>query len=238
MSAVVTCRGLDAGYGALRVVRDLDVGIDAGTMTCLIGPNGAGKTTLLHTLAGFLPPLGGEITVKGTLRKRDSVERAVRDGLLLVPDDRCLFSSLTVAEHLALAQRRQGRSEREIVDYFPQLEARLQIPAGKLSGGEQQMLAIGRALSLRPSVLMIDELSMGLAPIVVERLLDTLARVAADGTAVLFVEQHVRLALQAAERALVLVHGQLVLDCEPQVLLDDPQLLEDAYLGEAAPIGS
>lgn len=238
MSAVVTCRGLDAGYGTLRVVRDLDIGIDAGTMTCLIGPNGAGKTTLLHTLAGFLPPLGGEITVKGTLRKRDSVERAVRDGLLLVPDDRCLFSSLTVAEHLALARRRQGRSEREIVDYFPQLEARLQIPAGKLSGGEQQMLAIGRALSLRPSVLMIDELSMGLAPIVVERLLDTLARVVADGTAVLFVEQHVRLALQAAERALVLVHGRLVLDCDPQVLLEDPGLLEDAYLGDADPIGS
>jgi branched-chain amino acid transport system ATP-binding protein len=231
VTAVLRCDGLDAGYRTLKVVRDLALTIEPGELVALLGPNGAGKTTLLHTIAGFLPPLGGDLALRGTRRHKPTVERAVRDGILLVPDDRCLFASLTVQEHLALARRRGGRTEREVLGYFPPLEARLHTPAGSLSGGEQQMLAIGRALTLRPSLLLIDELSMGLAPIIVERLLATLRAVTTEGTAVLFVEQHVRLALEAADRALVLVHGTLALDCHPQALLDDPTVLERAYLG-------
>jgi branched-chain amino acid transport system ATP-binding protein len=154
-----------------------------------------------------------------------------RKGLVLVPDDRALFTTLTVRENLALAGRRGGPSEADVLDFFPGLRERLKVAAGMLSGGEQQMLAIGRALMQRPDVLLIDELSMGLAPMTVQRLMPVVARVARDtGACVVLVEQHVPLALGVADRALVLVHGRTAVTDTARNLLADPARLENAYL--------
>jgi branched-chain amino acid transport system ATP-binding protein len=235
MTSVLRCEGLDAGYGDTSVVRGFDFELEAGEVVALLGPNGAGKTTILLSLAGLLPSLGGSTWCRGHDVTTLGAAKVSRRGLVLVPDDRSLFTTLTVRENLSLARRRDGPSEGDVLAYFPQLRDRLRVPAGALSGGEQQMLAIGRALMQRPQVLLIDELSMGLAPIVVERLLPVLRQVATDtGAGVLFVEQHVGLALGTADRAVVLVHGRTVLTDSAASLLADPARLEQAYLSGLA----
>ena len=237
MNAVLTCEGLAAGYTKGRpVVRAFDLEVSPGEVVALLGPNGAGKTTVLLTLAGLLPGLGGTILLGGQ-RVRPGRARAVaRSGLVLVPDDRSLFTQLTVRDNLTLARRRRGSTVDDVLDFFPALGKRLKVAAGMLSGGEQQMLALGRALIQDPRVLLIDELSMGLAPVIVEELLPTVRRMADDtGAAVVLVEQHVRLALDLADRAVVLVHGETVLSGPAARLTADPALLERAYLGEPEP---
>ncbi|GAC81712.1 amino acid/amide ABC transporter ATP-binding protein 2, HAAT family [Gordonia malaquae] len=242
---VLACESLDCGYFQDNpCVRGVDLTIDEGQVVALLGPNGAGKTTLLETLAGLVPRIGGTVSVTGTPVRSGDARRAVRAGMVLVPDDRALFKNLTTEQNLALAvpqrtigglvsnRRSVAEGVAQTVSRFPALEKRLTVKAGQLSGGEQQMLAISRALLQRPKVLLIDELSMGLAPVIVESILPVLREVAAsDGTAVVLVEQHVRLALDVADRALVLVHGDIVIDESAASLAADPGRLEKAYLG-------
>ena len=236
MSPVLTCSGLDAGYVAGRpVLRNVDISLEAGTVLALLGPNGAGKTTLLLTIAGLQPPLAGHIGLGGAPVRSGSPRAAVKAGLVLVPDDRSLFKGLTVAENLKLASRRGATTMEMIFDYFPDLKRRVKLTAGNLSGGEQQMLAIGRALMQNPKVLLVDELSMGLAPVVVESLLPVIRRVVDEtGAACVMVEQHVMLALEIADTAIVLAHGDIALQGDAKELAADEARIERAYLGRSA----
>ena len=235
MSALLTCSGVDAGYVPGRpVVRNVDISLEAGTVLALLGPNGAGKTTLLLTIAGLQAPLAGHIVLGGVPMRPGSPRAAVKAGLVLVPDDRSLFKGLTVAENLKLASRRGATTIETIFGYFPDLKRRMKITAGNLSGGEQQMLAIGRALMQDPKVLLVDELSMGLAPVIVESLLPVIRRVADEtGAACVIVEQHVMLALQIADTAMVLAHGDVALHGDAKELAADEARIERAYLGRA-----
>ncbi|WP_326818580.1 ATP-binding cassette domain-containing protein [Streptomyces sp. NBC_01762] len=234
--ALLMCEGLEAGYTKGQpVVRGFDLRLRPGEVTALLGPNGAGKTTLLLTLAGLLPSLGGALSLGGESVRGGRAREMARRGLVLVPDDRALFTQLTVRDNLTLARRRGGSTLEQVLDYFPALGKRLGVAAGLLSGGEQQMLALGRALIQDPRVLLVDELSMGLAPVIVEELLPVVRRIAdATGAAVVLVEQHVQLALEVADQAAVMVHGDLVLSGPAAQFATDPGLLERTYLGEQA----
>jgi branched-chain amino acid transport system ATP-binding protein len=231
---LLACRALEGGYGPVNVLRPFDLEAAPGTVVAVLGPNGAGKTTLLATMAGLLPAQGGEVRVGGRALKRGRPVAASQAGLVLVPDDRSLFTTLSVKENLKAARGRRGSGFDRVLELFPSLEARWDVHAGALSGGEQQMLAMARALVQDPKVLLIDEMSMGLAPIVVERILPLVRRVADEtGAVVVLVEQHVGLALEVADEALVLVHGEVVLRRPAAELRDDTALLEAAYLGDA-----
>jgi branched-chain amino acid transport system ATP-binding protein len=237
----LTIRNLSTGYQPQRpCVRDIDLGVAEGTITCLLGPNGAGKTTLLLSLAGLLPRFGGEVIVDGLDVVAGRARETVRSGMVLVPDDRALFRELSTTDNIRLAvrdRRRRSGAVDEVLEYFPALEKRLRVAAGRLSGGEQQMLAIARAILQRPKVLLIDELSMGLAPVIVDEILSVLRRLVEDrGMSVLLVEQHVRLALDIADRAAVLVHGSVVLSEAAATLAADPGRIEHAYLGSGRDI--
>jgi branched-chain amino acid transport system ATP-binding protein len=231
VSAVLTCRGVSAGYGELTVARDVDFEMPAGRVLALLGPNGAGKTTLLATMAGLLPRVAGEVMVDGVAVPNGKPAAANRAGVVLVPDDRALFTKLTVAENLRAALAR-GQSYDDVVELFPALRRRWKLHAGALSGGEQQMLAMARALVQRPRVLLIDEMSMGLAPVVVEGLLPVVRRIADETNAVVvMVEQHVHLALEVADDAMVMAHGEIRLHGAAHEVAEDATALEAVYLG-------
>jgi branched-chain amino acid transport system ATP-binding protein len=228
-------RGVDAGYDGLPVVRELDLHVGPGEVVAMLGPNGAGKTTTLATIAGLLAPLSGEISFAGDPVGGVAAHKLARRGISLVPEGRALFFGLTVREHLRLAGGRRGIAQGRLFELFPELEKCLSRKAGVLSGGEQQMLAVGRGLISRPRLLLVDEMSLGLAPVIVERMLPLLRTIAAEyGTAVLFVEQHVALALEVADRAYVLNHGRVVLEGAAAELRERRELLRSSYLGEAA----
>jgi branched-chain amino acid transport system ATP-binding protein len=234
MSApLLSCRDVCAGYGGVPVVRDFNLEADSGSVVAILGPNGAGKTTLMLSLAGLLPTLGGEVRIGGELVPHGRAAAANHAGLVCIPDDRALFTTLTVRENIAAAIGRRGVPTAEVHDMFPALAARWNTRAGALSGGEQQMLAVARAMVQRPKVLLIDEMSMGLAPVLVERLLPVVRQLADNtGAVVLLVEQHVHLALDVADHAVVLVHGQVAFEASTAALADDPSRLEMAYRGE------
>lgn len=236
---ILECRELTTGYSSQSpCVREIDLDLRAGEITCLLGPNGAGKTTTLITLAGLLPRMHGSVRLGGEELASGAPRATVRAGMVLVPDDRALFRQLSTEQNLRLAVRERSRRRgcvEEALEYFPALRKRLGVDAGRLSGGEQQMLAIGRAILQRPKVLLIDELSMGLAPVIVEEILAVIADLARQRQmAVMLVEQHVHLALGVADRAQVLVHGRIADRGDAADFRADPERIERAYLGAGA----
>jgi len=232
MSARLECAGLTGGRGTITAFRDVDLAVEAGTMHAILGPNGAGKTTLLLTLAGLLPAQDGTIAVDGTRVRTGRATEASGAGIVLVPDNRELFKTLTVEENLRVPARHDAEALRSMFELFPALEMRRELLVGALSGGEQQMLAMARALIQRPKVLLVDELSMGLAPVIVERLFAAIRKVATDNKcAVLFVEQYIHVALQVADFASVLNRGSVVLSGAAGELAAESERLEHAYLG-------
>jgi branched-chain amino acid transport system ATP-binding protein len=231
---VLECRGLDVGYGKLTVARDITFSLEPKRVLTILGPNGAGKTTLLMTLAGFLAPRSGAIVLHGQVVKGSSPRRMNQSGLVLVPDFRALFTELTPVQNLKLAAPR-GADLEPVLDLFPALVRRAKLRVADLSGGEQQMLAIARALVQSPRLLLIDEMSMGLAPVAVEGLMPVIRRVADERDAsVIMVEQHVQLALEVADEALVLVHGNVALSGSAESFRNDLSAVEAAYMGGRA----
>ena len=228
---------LVAGHDGVPAVRDLTLNVEAGEVVALLGPNGAGKSTTLWTIAGALPIISGSVEVLGQPVGDRSMSQIARSGLALVPEDRGLFYQLTVMENLRVrrGRRSSGISLDQIFDYLPKLRTLGERRCGFLSGGEQQMLALGCALISNPRALMIDEMSLGLAPIIVERLLPIVRQLAKDlEMAVLLVEQHVHSALGVADRGYVLAHGELVLTGSAAELMASREVVEASYLGTVA----
>ena len=227
--------GMSAGYNGSPVVRDITLTVGEGEIVALLGANGAGKTTTLSAIAGLIKPLGGTISLGGVSIVGKSAHKLAREGVSLVPEDRALFHELTTRENLRIAGARgkSKQSEEQILELLPELRKCITRKAGLLSGGEQQMLAVGRALVSSPRLLIVDEMSLGLAPVVVERLLPVLRDVAATlGTAVLVVEQHVALAMEVASRAYVLAHGRLTLEGTTAELAKNQALITASYFGD------
>lgn len=229
-SVVLEARGLTAGYGGGPAVNDIDLVVREGEVVTLLGANGAGKTTTLLTLAGELTPMAGTVVVDGDSRRRRLHHRA-RHGLGLLTEERCVFMQLTGWQNLKLGR---GRPD-EALTRFPELEPHLDKKAGLLSGGQQQMLALARVLAAKPRVLLADELSLGLAPLVVERLLRAVREAADEGVAVVLVEQHVRQALAVADTVHVLRRGRIVLSGAAADLRADPEALSKHYLSGETP---
>ena len=226
---------LEVSYGGIRAVKGIDLAIEPGELVCLIGANGAGKTTTLRAITGLVPPAGGRIRYDGEDITGWRVHRIARRGLALVPEGRGVFAQLTIEENLAMgAYARKDDVSADLeraFTLFPRLKERRRQTAGTLSGGEQQMLAIARALMSRPKLLLLDEPSMGLAPLMVEKIFDVIRAIAAEGVTMLLVEQNARLALEVSRRAYVLEGGLVALSGEAGTLLHDPRIRE-AYLGE------
>jgi branched-chain amino acid transport system ATP-binding protein len=230
-------KGLEVRYGGIRAVKGIDLAVGEGELVCLIGANGAGKTSALKAICG-LHARGGKVTYAGQSLEGLPVFELPRRGLVMVPEGRGVFPRLTVEENLAMgAYARQDAEVRADLarqyESFPRLKERRNQTAGTLSGGEQQMLAIGRALMSRPKLLLLDEPSMGLAPLMVAKIFDIVREVAARGVTILLVEQNARLALELAQRGYVMESGNITLADEAKKLLADPKVRE-AYLGEGA----
>ncbi len=231
--------GLYAGYGSIRVLHDISLTVGEGESVCLIGSNGAGKTTLLRTVAGLLKASAGTVTVADRDMGSSGAAARLGHGVALVPEGRRVFSPMTVRENLEMGafrrlwpRRRDGvASDMAMVfDLFPRLKEREHQHAGLLSGGEQQMLAIGRALMSRPRLLLLDEPSMGLAPRVVQEIFATIRRLNTEGISILLAEQNASMALKTVARGYVLAEGEIVRHDESAVLRDDPGV-RSAYLG-------
>ncbi len=233
---LLSVEGLAVSYGQIEAVKGIDLAIDANAITTLVGANGAGKSTTLLALSGLVPKSGGRVLFDGEDITRLPAHKIVARGLVQVAEGRATLTTLTVRENLELgAYSRRDRASRDddlgrIFAMFPRLEERAGGAAGNLSGGEQQMLAIGRALMARPRLLLLDEPSMGLAPLIVQDIFRTLRALHADGLSIFLVEQNVRQALRIAKRGYVIETGRIVLADTASALLDDPRV-RDAYLG-------
>jgi branched-chain amino acid transport system ATP-binding protein len=236
--ALLEVSGLHVRYGKVEAVRGVEVAVGAGRIATVIGPNGAGKTTLLAAVAGLLPKSAGRVLLDGVDVTGAEVEENVARGVALVPESRELFAGMTVEENLVLgafplgraARRERPRLEEEVFAVFPRLRERRRQLAGTLSGGERQMLALGRALMARPRVLLLDEPSLGLAPLVVREILRVVQELSRRGVAVLLVEQNARAALEIAHDAYVLEMGEVTLAGPAAALARDPRVVE-SYLG-------
>ncbi len=227
---------LTSGHGDVPAVHDVSLRVEAGEMVALLGANGAGKTTILHTVAGLLPTMSGQVSLDGTTISGLASHKISRLGLSLLPQDRGIFFQLTVAENLRLHQRSDASVQvDDIVRYFPALANLMSRKAGLLSGGEQQMLALGCRIIAGPRLLLIDEMSLGLAPIIFKRMLPVLSQISSEKQiGVLLVEQHVHLALKASDRAYVLNRGRITFDGAAHELAARPEFLESSYLGGSA----
>jgi branched-chain amino acid transport system ATP-binding protein len=222
---------INAGYGRVQILYGVSVTVAAGEIVSLIGPNGAGKSTLLRAATGMIRLTGGRVRLGERDLSRASIEDIARAGISHVPEGRRLFPGLSVRDNLRLgAWRTRDEDPGTVLELFPRLRERLDQIAGSLSGGEQQMCAIGRALMSRPDFLLIDELSLGLAPVLVDEIMSRLTQISAAGTGVLLVEQDAGHALEIAQRAYVLENGRITLDGPAADLLADPRV-RAAYLG-------
>lgn len=238
MKNILQVNDLKVSYGAIQAIKGLDFHVGEGEMVALIGANGAGKTTTLKTLAGLLTPTAGQITFDGKVHSKIKSFDLIREGLALVPEGRGIFPKLTVYENLEMGafSRTDGKTAIEadidrMFNIFPRLKERAFQLAGTMSGGEQQMLAISRALMGKPKLLLLDEPSMGLAPIIVQKIFETIREVVKGGVTLLLVEQNAKLALQTCQRAYVIDGGRIALEGQADELLHNEQV-QKAYLGE------
>lgn len=240
---MIEARDLSVSYGPVTAVRNVDLEVRDGEVLAILGRNGAGKTTTMKALAGLLPVSGGRIVHDTTDVSELSAEERVRRGIVLVPEGRGVFADLTVRENLRMGayhRRRPARALRDDIDrvttQFPRLTERLDQRAGSLSGGEQQMLAIARGMLSEPSVLMIDEPSLGLAPVIVDQLYGFLGSLASTGVTLLIVEQYVHIALGIADRAYVLDKGEIALEGTAEELQASPDLINTYLANESVPV--
>ena len=237
-TALLEFRSVNTHYGAVHILKDVDLAIYRGEMVCLLGGNASGKSTTLKTLLGMVAPTSGHVLLDGEVVNDKPTSYRVTNGVTMVPENRRLFKRLTVKENLELGaylrDDREGIEEdlENIYDLFPRVKERLSQKAGTLSGGEQQMVAIGRALMSRPRVLLMDEPSMGLAPALVQQNFELIQQIHEEGMAIFMVEQNANMALSIADRGWVLQTGRVVLDDTAEALLANPEL-RSSYLGES-----
>jgi branched-chain amino acid transport system ATP-binding protein len=229
-------RNLHVAYGAAPALWDLSIRVGTGELVCVVGPNGAGQTTLINTLAGLQRASSGSIIFEGRDITRLAPHKFCQAGIAIVPESRRLFTSMTVLENLELgsflpeAKARRRETLEQVCELFPAVRQKLAMPAGSLSGGQQQMVAIGRALMARPRLLLLDEPSLGLAPSIVMDMFDAIRRINAEGLSVLLVEQNVSMAMELATRAYVLEEGRIVMEGPARDLMQRPEIRK-AYLG-------
>jgi len=237
VTALLEFRQVNTHYGAVHILKDVDLAIYPGEPVCLLAGNASGKSTTLKTLLGMVTPTSGEVVLDGEIVNDKPISYRVSNGITMVPENRRLFKRLSVGENLELGAYlrtdKDGIAEdlERIFDLFPRVKERLSQKAGTLSGGEQQMVAIGRALMSRPRVLLMDEPSMGLAPALVQQNFELIRQIHADGMSVFMVEQNANMALSIADRGWVLQSGRVVLDDTAEALLANPEL-RASYLGE------
>ncbi|MBH01479.1 MAG: ABC transporter ATP-binding protein [Acidimicrobiaceae bacterium] len=237
-TALLEFRSVNTHYGAVHILKDVDLAIYPGEMVCLLGGNASGKSTTLKTLLGMVTPTSGEVLLDGEVVNDKPTSYRVINGVTMVPENRRLFKRLTVKENLELGAYLRNDTEgieedlENIYELFPRVKERLSQKAGTLSGGEQQMVAIGRALMSRPRVLLMDEPSMGLAPALVQQNFELIQQIHEEGMAIFMVEQNANMALSIADRGWVLQTGRVVLDDTAEALLANPEL-RSSYLGES-----
>jgi branched-chain amino acid transport system ATP-binding protein len=234
--SILSLKDVFTSYGPVRVLEGVSIDIRSGEIVCMLGSNAAGKTTTLRTILGMTKPSAGEIVLDGERIDGLNTTEVVGKGITMVPENRRLFAKMTVRENLEIGANlrddKEGIQEdiQRVLKLFPRLEERLSQKAGTLSGGEQQMLAIGRALTAKPKVLLMDEPSMGLAPILVEQVFETIKEINQQGTTIFLVEQNANMALSVAHRGYAIQTGRIVLSDTAQALRDNP-LMQEAYLG-------
>ena len=234
---VLQLQDVDTHYGPIQILRQVNIEVYPGEIVCLLGGNASGKTTTLKTILGYVEPTNGNVVLDGEVISGQPTQTIVNKGISMVPENRRLFKRMTVRENLEigayLRSDREGIQEdmQRIFELFPRVEERLEQRAGTLSGGEQQMVAVGRALMARPKVLLMDEPSMGLAPVLVEQNFEIIEQINEAGTTVFVVEQNANMALSIADRGYVLQTGRIVLADTAQSLLDN-EMMKKAYLGE------
>ncbi|TKA94870.1 ABC transporter ATP-binding protein [Cereibacter changlensis] len=233
---MLTIEGIDAGYGATTILQGVSLEVKAGEVVTIVGANGAGKSTTLRTIAGLITPTAGRISFEGQDITRTAAHEVVDLGITLIPEGRQLFPDMTVRENLLMgAYRKAARAAQadtleEVLQLFPRVRERMNQQASSLSGGEQQMVAIARGMMARPKLLMFDEPSLGLAPIIVSQVFEAIGKIAATGTTVLIVEQNVFSTLKASDRGYVLENGEIALSGTAEALLRDDHVRQ-AYLG-------